>query len=515
MLWSQSGSTLPSPAEQKDLLTKTREEISAGAATLDEALADLSHKAFVQPPAQEVPGAVIPWLHTVTARGVAESGLVRGSQESLDAWLGALRDRSRLITPVADLPAAMDQWRAHQSHALDRIHEATRLEEERQHAQTETARSKPESPQWTQARDAEQQHANDIAAALKATQADLEAALSIPKPFNAGDRGPSPFTGSVNPGPASRIWLYADRSSALIGEAVDVQIGLANEEGPNCAASQKYTVQLKCAGCEVAPSVTFEEGERFKTTSLRIGAKASSLKASAGGLKDRELSLAGCAFDPKIHLTSQILTASAPADGITPVALLAVFRNDAGDPATNGHQRILDIAASGPGVRFNPALQNGHIFRDGHESLDIDECASRQELISDHAGTATLEIKFMNEALKPPAAFHFSYIWRGEDLAWWFAAALISWLASCGKLIFRKPIQVDELIIRAGASLVGSLAGAAIALETAYLLLSRFDSTSNPHLPCAVAGLVGGALGRWTLIRVERYRAARQAAEEA
>ncbi len=496
-------------------MTKAREDVSAGAASLDEALADLSHKAYVQPPAQAAPDSVIPWLHTVVARGVAESGLVRGSIESLDAWLASLRDGTRLITPVSDLPAAMEQWSAHQSHALDRIHEATRLEEERQHAQTAMAQAKPDSPEWTQARDLEQHQANDIAAALKAAQADLEATLSIPKPLSASDRGTSPFTGSVNLGPVSRIWLYADRSSALIGETVDVQIGLANEDGPNCVASQRYTVNLKCTGCETATSVTIESGERSKPASVRIAAKASSLKASAAGLKDRDLNLTGCVFDPKIHLTSQMLTGTAPADFLTPVATLAIFRNDAGDPATDGRQRILDIAARGPGVRFNPALQHGHILHDGHESLDLDECASLQELVSDHAGTATLDIKYQSDALNPPATFHFSYLWRGEDLAWWLAAALISWLATCGKLILRKPSAVDEIIIRAGASLVGSLAGAGIALEAAYLLSSHFDSTSNPHIPCAIAGLVGGVAGRWTLVRVERYRAARHAAEDA
>jgi len=514
-LWSQPVSTLPSAAEQKDLMTKARDEVAASSASLDEALAELSRKSYAQPPAQAAPDSAIPWLRTVVARGVAESGLVRGSQEALDAWIATLTDGSRLITPVGDLPAAMEQWRAHQTHALDRIHEATRLEEERQHAQTAMAQSKPDSPELAQARDTERQREKDVAAALKAAQSDLEFTLSIPKPINPADRGPSPFTGPFNQGLASRIWLYANRSSALIGESMDVQIGLANDDGPNCAASQPYTVELKCSGCEVAPSVTLAAGERFKSTPLRITGKASALKASAAGLKDREVSLTGCVFDPKIHLTSQMLTESAPDDGLTPVAVLAIFRNDAGDPATNGHPRTLDLAAHGPGAKFNPALQNGHIFRDGHESLDLDECASRQELVSDHAGTATLEIKFMNDALNPPAQFHFWYIWRWEDVDWWAVAAVISWLASCGKLILRKPRQTDDTIIRAGASFLGSMAGAVIALEAAYLLLSHFNSTSDPRIPCAIAGLVGGTLGRWTLLWVERFRAARQAAEDA
>jgi hypothetical protein len=495
-------------------LVKAREEVAAGAASLDEALGELSRRAYAQPPVQAVPDSAIPWLRTVVARGVAESGLVRGSQESLDAWVSGIADGSRAITPVGDLPGAMEQWRAHQSHALDHIQEATRLEEDRQHAQTAMAQAKPDSPDWTQARDLEQQREKDIAAALKAAQADLEAALPIPKPIGPGDRGPSPFTGGFNQAPASRIWLYANRSSALIGEAVDLQIGLANEYGPNCAAAQRYTVELKCTGCEVASSVTLEPAERFKTTSVRIAAKASTIQASAAGLAGRAVNLTGCVFDPKIHLTSRMLTGSAPADGMTPVSVLAIFQNDAGDPATNGHQRMLDIAARGPGVKFNPALENGHILRDGHESLDLDECASRQELVSDHAGTATLEIKYANDALNPPARFHFWYIWRMEDVGSWLLAALISWVATCGKLILRKPHHTDDMIIRVAASLVGSLVGAAIALEAAYLLLSHFDSTSDPRIPCAIAGLVGGALGLWTLRRVESYRAARAAAED-
>jgi len=496
-------------------MVKAREEISANAAGLEGALGELSRRAYVQPPSQAAPDAVIAWLHTVASRGVTESGLVRGSIELLDSWIAGISDGSRLITQVGDLAAAMEQWRAHQSHGLDHIQEATRLEEERQHAQTAMSQAKPDTPEWTQARDLEQQREKDIAAALKAAQADLEATLAIPKPLSSGDRGPSPFTGGFNQGPASGIWLYADRSSALIGEPVDVQIGLANEDGPNCAASQRYTVELKCSGCEAASSVTLEAGERFKTTPVRITSKASSLKASAAGLKDRDVSLTGCVFDPKIHLTSQMLTGSAPSDGLTPVAVLAILRNDAGDPATNGHQRTLDIAARGPGVKFNPVLQNGHIFRDGRESQDLDECASRQELVSDHAGTATLEIKYLNDALNPPAQFHFWYIWRTENVVWWLAAALISWLATCAKLILRKPAHTEDVIIRVGASFAGSLVGAAIALEAAYLLLSHFDSTSDPRIPCAIAGLVGGALGWWTLVRAERYRAARQAAEDA
>ncbi len=383
-LWSQPATTLPSPAEQKDLLAKAREEIAASSAEFDEALAQLSHTAYVQPPAESTPDAAIPWLRTVAGRGVADSNLVRGSLESLDAWIGSINDGSRLITPVRDVPAAMEPWRVHKSDALDRIREAAKMEEERQHGQTAMAQWKPDSPEWVQARETEQQRAKDVAAALHAAQADLEATLSIPKPYTASDRGRSPFTGAVNAGPESMIWLYADRSSAMIGEPVNVQIGLANDDGPNCPASKKYSVELKCTGCEAAANVTLEQGERFQSTPVRITAKASVLKVSGAGLKDREMNLAGCVFDPNIHLASRVLTGSAPADGITPVSVVAIFQNNAGDPATDGHQKALDLSPAGPGVKFNPAPPNGHIVRDGRELFDIDECASRQELVSDH-----------------------------------------------------------------------------------------------------------------------------------
>ncbi len=513
-VWSQPATTFPSPAEQKDLLGKAREEIAASSGEFDEALGSLSHTAYVQPPAETSPDAVIPWLRTVAARGVADSNLVRGSLETLDAWIGGLNDGSRLITPVRDVPAAMDPWRAHKSHAVDRIHEAAKLEEERQHGQTAMAQAKPDSPEWTQARDIEQQRAKDIAAALHAAQSDLESTLAIPKPFSASDRAGSPFTGTLNPGPASKIWLYADRSSALIGEAVNLQIGLANDDGPNCAASKQYAVELKCTGCETAPGVTLEQGERFKSTPVRLTAKAASIKVSGAGLQDREMNLAGCVFNPKVHLTSRIVTGSAPSDGVTPVSALAIFLNDAGDPATDGHQKVLDFSPSGAGVKFNPTPQNGHILRNGHESLDIDECASRQELLSDHAGTATLAIKFGNEVLHPAPQFHFSYIWRLEDIGYWLVGALIGWLASCGMPIYKGSYRAEDLLIRIPVSLMASLAGAGIALEAAYLILSHFDSVSNPHIPCVIAGLVGGAAGLPVLHRVDAWRAAKKAEEE-
>jgi hypothetical protein len=513
-LWGQPATTLPSPAEQKDLLGKAREEIAASSGEFDEALGGLSHTAYVQPPAETSPDAVIPWLRTVAGRGVADSNLVRGSLETLDAWIGVLNDGSRLITPVRDVPAAMDPWRAHKSDAIDRIHEASKIEEERQHVQTAMAQWKPDSPEWNQAREIEQQRAKDIAAALHAAQSDLEATLAIPKPFSASDRGRSPFTGNLNEGPAIKIWLYADRSSAMIGEAVDLQIGLANDDGPNCAASKKYALELKCTGCEAAPGVTLEQGERFKSTPVRITAKSSVLKVSAAGLQDREMNLAGCVFDPKIHLADRIVTGSAPADGITPVSVLAMFLNDAGDPASDGHQKVLDVSPSGSGVKFNPTPQIGHVLRDGHESLDIDECASRQELLSDHAGTATLAIKFGNDVLQPPPQFHFSYIWRMEDIEYWLVGALIGWLASCGRPIYKGPRHAADISIRIAVSLAGSLAGAGIALEAAYLALSHFDSISDPHIPCLVAGLIGGAAGLPLLQRVDVYRAAKKAEEE-
>ncbi len=136
----------------------------------DEALGSLSHTAYVQPPAATSPDAVILWLSNVAARGVAESNLVRGSLEALDAWTAAINDGSRLITPVGDLPAAMDQWRMHKSDALDRIHAAAKMEEERQHSQTAMARGKSDTPEWIQARDTEQQRAKEIGTALHAAQ---------------------------------------------------------------------------------------------------------------------------------------------------------------------------------------------------------------------------------------------------------------------------------------------------------------------------------------------------------
>ena len=69
-------------------------------------------------------------------------------------------------------------------------------------------------------------------------------------------------------------------------------------------------------------------------------------------------------------------TDSAPADGVTPVSALLIFQGSAGDPATNGHQKILDLAPHGLGVQRNPAPQSGHILKDGREYLDVDECSS-------------------------------------------------------------------------------------------------------------------------------------------
>jgi hypothetical protein len=514
-LWSQPVTALPPPAEQKDLLAKAREEIAASSAGLDEALAQLSHTAYAQPPAVSSPDAVIPWLRAVAARGVADSNLVRGSLETLDAWIAGLNDGSRVITPAADLPVAMEQWRTHKSQALDRIREAAKAEEDRQHGQTAMAQAKTDSPEWTQARDTEQQRAKEVAAALHAAQAALESPLSIPKPFSATDRGTSPFAATLNPGEASAIWLYANRSSAMIGEAIEVQIGFANDNGPNCAASKHYAMELKCTGCEVPPGIALEQGERFRTTAVRITSKASSLKVSGAGLKDREINLTGCVFHPKVHLADRILNGSAPADGITPAAVLAIFQNDAGDPATDGHQKTLDLSPSGPGVKFNPAQQDGHILRDGREMLDIDECASRQDLVSDHAGAATLGIRFGNDNLNPSPQFHFLYIWRFEDIEYWLIGALIGWLATCGKALYKGPRKAEEISIRIAASLLASLAGAGILLEAAYLILSHFNSVSDPHVPCAIAGVLGGALGLPVLYKLDDYWSARKAAEQA
>ncbi len=227
------------------------------------------------------------------------------------------------------------------------------------------------------------------------------------------------------------------------------------------------------------------------------------------------MGLTGCVFDPKVHLADRIVEGSAPADGFTPVGVLAIFVNGGGDPATDGHQKTLDLSPSGTGVKFNPAAQNGHNIRDGHESLDIDECASRHELVADHAGTATLGIKFGIDSLNPPPQFQFTYIWRFEDVEYWFFGALIGWIAACGGAIFKGSHRAEEISVRIAASLLGSFAAAGVALEAGYLILSHFNSIANPHVPCAIAGVLGGAIGLPVLYRVDDYRAAKRAAEQA
>ncbi|HEV3316681.1 MAG TPA: hypothetical protein VG488_06930 [Candidatus Angelobacter sp.] len=119
-------------------------------------------------------------------------------------------------------------------------------------------------------------------------------------------RSKSPFEGPPNPGSPDRLWIWTNKSSTLIDEYVDAEIGLANKSGPNSIATASITFNLVCNSCLIdgasSRELQISPGERVAKVKIQLKSPKASLSATAPKLQPDQIELKGCAFSSQVFL---------------------------------------------------------------------------------------------------------------------------------------------------------------------------------------------------------------------
>jgi hypothetical protein len=348
---------------------------------------------------------------------------------------------------------------------------------------------KPESPEWLYAREEQQQQLLNIRKLLSDAGADLNSAAGMPAPILDADRTPSPFAGPVTPGLPDRVWIHLRRASAEIGESIAVQIGLANDRGPNVAADANYSVALSCEGCNVKSSeVTIRQTERVTQTEIKITTPIARLTAVSSEHKAPVRANAyGCYRAPSVSLAAEQDRSTGPADGETPIPFRLAFHDATGQRATDGRRKSIAPQLTGVGQRVLAQQSVAAVLaKDGSIIVPADECVSDEGVVSSLVGSAKVAAGHKEQHVGP-LEFHFLYAFPLLDKICIALGVLFGFIAN-NFILKHKPIHWI-------ASVVSSAIGATIVFAVGYAYVLNAITTADTWVIALGLATIGGVLG--------------------
>jgi len=429
------------------------------------------------------------WCRTAIPNGAAGAPFYPGTEKLLNAWINAITSGEDKNPPLDEINAALEKWQQAHAEILDSLQQSAVLEKSLRAKATRIEKMKPESPEWLYAREEQQQQLLTIRKLLSDAGADLNSAAAMPAPILDADRTPSPFAGPVTPGSPDRLWIHLRRASAEIGESIAVQIGLANDRGPNVAADANYSVALSCQGCTVKSSeVTLRQSERFTQTEIKITAPTARLSAVSSEHKPPILANAyGCYRAPSVSLAAEQDRSTGPADGQTPIPFRLAFHDATGQRATDGRRKSIAPQLTGVGQRILAQQSVAAVLaKDGSIIVPADECVSDQGVVSSLVGSAKVSTGYRARQVGP-LEFRFLYAFPLLDKICIALGVLFGFIAN-HFVMKHKPIHWI-------ASALSSFIGATIVFAAGYAYVLNTITTADTWVIALGLATIGGVLG--------------------
>jgi hypothetical protein len=429
------------------------------------------------------------WMRTVAPNGPGATPFYAGTEEILATWISAVESGEEKNPPADDIRAALENWRETHARILESLDQSAKLERSARALELRLAKLKPESDAYNYYKAQLDQQQLTIRKLLSDAGSDLASAAALPHPNRDSDRSPSPFAGTATPGEPDRLWIYLRKVSAPIGESIPVEIGLANDRGPNVTAVQSYTVSLTCDGCRVSSeSVIILNGKRFAPAELWVTAATAHLRAKSPGLgAAAEANAYGCYTAPSVSLASEQDRSFGPADGATPIPFRFAFYDSHGQRATDGRRKAISPRLTGVGERVSMQEAVGAILsKDGSIVVPANECVAAQGVVPDLAGTAKIEAA--SGAEKAEALhFTFEYAFPWLDRVMMLLGALAGFLANYA-ITLRKQIHW-------ALALLSSAIGSTIFIAGGYMEVLNVSSLHDTWLVALALAAAGGVLG--------------------
>jgi hypothetical protein len=492
LLFFAAGQAVPEgkPPAEPDASSELRsglEQVAKAKRRLDRDWAAL--QASTGGPAAESSDFAAEWMRTVAPNGPGATPFYAGTEEILAAWISAIESGEETNPRADDIRAALQNWQETHARILDSLEQSAKLEKSARALGLRLAKLKPESDAYNYYKAQLDQQQLTIRKLLSDAGSDLASSAALPHPNRDSDRSPSPFGGPPTPGEPDRLWIYLRKLSAPIGESIPVEIGLANDRGPNVTAAQSYTVSLTCEGCRVSPeSVIILNGKRFAPVELWVTAATAHLRAKSPGLgAAAQANAYGCYTAPSVSLASEQDRSIGPADGATPIPFRFAFYDWHGQRATDGRRKSISLRLTGVGERVSMEKAAGAILsKDGSIVVPANECVAAQGVVSDLAGAAKIEAA---SGAQKAEALHFTF-----QYAFPWLDRLMILLGVLGGFIANYSITLGKQIHWAVA-LLSSVIGATIFVAGGYVEFLNVSSLHDTWLAALGLAAAGGVLG--------------------
>ena len=440
-------------------------------------------------PAAESSDFATEWMRTVAPNGPGATPFYAGTEEILATWISAIESGEETNPRADDIRAALQNWQETHARILDSLEQSAKLEKSARALELRLAKLKPESDAYNYYKAQLDQQQLTIRKLLSDAGSDLASPAALPHPNRDSDRSPSPFGGPPTPGEPDRLWIYLRKLSAPIGESIPVEIGLANDRGPNVTAAQSYTVSLTCDGCRVSSeSVIILNGKRFAPVELRVTAATAHLRAKSPGLgAAAQANAYGCYPAPSVSLASEQDRSFGPADGATPIPFRFAFYDSHGQRATDGRRKSISPRLTGVGERVSMEKAAGAILsKDGSIVVPANECVAAQGVVSDLAGAAKIEAASGGQKAEA-LHFTFQYAFPWLDRLMILLGVLAGFIANYS-ITLRKQIHW-------ALALLSSVIGATIFVAGGYVEFLNVSSLHDTWLAALGLAAAGGVLG--------------------
>jgi len=429
------------------------------------------------------------WLRTASANGPAGSPFYAGTETVLKSWISAIQSGEDTNPPSDEIRSAMQKWQEAHANILDSLQQSATLEKTLRPLAAGIAKMKPESPEWLFYRDQRQQQQLTQRKLLSDAGTSLAAAAAMPAPITDADRTPSPFAAATpTPGTPERLFLHLRRASAVVGESITVQVGLANDRGPNVAADSNYSVALTCDGCKAQKAeVTIRQTERFAQTAIQITSATARVSARNARAKPAVANAYGCYRASSVALAAEQDRSTGPADGITPIPFRFAFHDSTGQRATDGRRKYVAPKLSGVGQRIalDPSVASVKA-KDGSILVPADECVADEGVVSALVGAAKVSAEY-NSRQVGPLEFRFLYAFPWLDKICILLGVFFGFIGNF-KIMKRRDIPWV-------ASLLSSALGAAIVFAAGYATVLNATTVEDTWVVALGLATAGGVLG--------------------
>jgi hypothetical protein len=288
-----------------------------------------------------------------------------------------------------------------------------------------------------------------------------------------------------------RIWVHADRTSALVGTPIKLTVGLGGRTDASVRANRNYRIPLVADRGDVQPSVvTLEKGSSEGSAQL-VSHEAGDVKVSAqptDGLAGMTTESTFCdQGTPTKHLLSQNKQ-EVPADGRTPITLTIKLVDDHFTPVMSGHNETVGVDYQGVGgwdVLTNEIAQSSSDL-----TVPPRGCRAVQVITSGRSGSAIETITFLGQSEKRKFSF---FVQLSVLFVMW---AAIGGVAGTVARLLKDRKKRRSRIRLLGELAAGALGGVLVVLMCFFGLLDAAPSLfPNSSWFCFLMGVAGGFMG--------------------